>query len=365
MKIKSVCSILNDWCPSSNAEDFDNVGLLIGHPEIECTGILISLDTTAAIIQEAIEKQCNLIISFHPIIFSGLKKLTAHSYVQKTIIKAIEHKIAVYAIHTALDHHKDGVSQTMAKKIGLETTTVFIPQKRNLLKLSTYVPQQHSEKVLTALHYAGAGKIGDYDQCSFISNGIGSFRGNQQSHPAVGKPQEKSSVSENQIQVVFHKQYHHQIIKALLESHPYEEVAYEVYTLENTSHETGLGIMGSFKKPISENDFLQLLKITFESPMIRHSPLLKKTIQQVVLVGGSGSFAIKHLTSVDVDAFVTADLKYHHFFQAENKILFCDIGHYESEQFTPHLIYDFLKSKLSNFAVYLSNVRTNPVYYFS
>ena len=364
MKIKSVCFILNDWCPPSNAEDFDNVGLLVGNPEIECTGVLISLDTTIAIIEEAIEKQCNFIVGFHPIIFSGLKKLTPDSYIQKTIIKAIEHKIAIYAIHTALDNHKDGVSQTMAKKIGLHHTKVFIPQKGNLLKLNTYVPHQHSEKVLAALHHAGAGKIGDYDQCSFTSHGTGRFRGNQQSHPAIGIPQEKSNVSETQIQIVFHKQYHRQIINALIESHPYEEVAYEVYNLENPSHETGLGIIGSFKEPISENDFLQLLKTKFQSPMIRHSQLLNKNIQHVVLIGGSGSFAIEHLTRAKVDAFVTADLKYHHFFQAENKMLFCDIRHYESEQFTQNLIYDFLTTKLSNFAVHLSKIRTNPVYYF-
>ena len=355
---------MNRWCPQSNAEDFDNVGLLIGDPETEFTGAIVSLDTTTDVIQEAIDKQCNLIVSFHPIIFSGLKKLTPNSYVQKTIIKAIEHKIAVYAIHTALDNHKYGVSHTMAEKIGLQNTRVFIPQKENLLKLNTYVPHEYLESVLEALHNAGAGKIGDYDQCSFVSGGKGSFRGNQKSTPSIGKPLEKSSVSESQIQVVFHRQYHKQIIKALIESHPYEEVAHEVYTLENRSDDTGMGIMGSFEKPMNENSFLELLKTKFGLSTIRHSRLLGKNIQNVVVLGGSGSFAINYLKPAKVDAFVSADLKYHHFFQTDDNMLFCDIGHYESEQFIQNLIYDFLRSKLPNFAVHLSKKASNPVYYF-
>ncbi|MCY4162375.1 MAG: Nif3-like dinuclear metal center hexameric protein [Flavobacteriaceae bacterium] len=364
MKIKILCSILNQWCSPSNAEDFDNVGLLVGNSDLECTGILISLDTTLEIVQEATEKKCNLIVSFHPIIFSGLKKLTPHTYVQKTIISAIENKIAIYAIHTALDNHKYGVSHLMAEKIGLQNKRVFIPQKGNLLKLNTYVPAQDLEKVLEAIHNAGAGKIGDYDQCSFVTNGKGSFRGNQESNPSIGKPLEKSSISESQIQVVFHRQYQQQIIKALMDSHPYEEVAYEVYSLENTSSETGMGVIGSFTKPINENTFLQLLRSKFASPIIRHSKLLGQNIKHVVLLGGSGSFAIDYLNPNQVDAFVSADLKYHHFFKAENQMLFCDIGHYESEQFTPHFIHEFLCDKLPNFAVHLSKIATNPVYYF-
>ena len=364
MKINAVCRFLNHWCSLDNAEDFDNVGLLIGDPQWDLKGVLVTLDTTQEIIQEAIRKNCNLIVSFHPIIFSGLKSLTPKTYVQKTVIMAVENKIAVYAIHTALDNYRYGVSHVMAQKLGLIKTQVFIPKKGNLLKLSTYVPNDHLDSVLDSIHHAGAGQIGDYDQCSFTTEGQGSFRGNQNSNPAIGKPLEKTTVTETQIQVVFHKQYKNEIVKALKESHPYEEVAYEIFSLENPSKEIGMGIIGLFEKPLPEFDFLRLVKNRFGCHTIRHSKLIGRNIKTVVVLGGSGSFVLDSLKGKEIDAFISSDLKYHHFFQAENKMIFLDIGHYESEQYTKDLIYKFLCDKMSNFAVLLSETLTNPVYYF-
>ncbi len=363
MKVKEVITLLEELAPLSYSEDFDNTGLLVGNASAKVTGILVTLDTLENVVDEAIEKNCNLIVSFHPIIFSGLKKFTGKTYVERVVQKAIKHDIAIFSNHTALDNSWNGVNAMICEKLGLKNRTILIPQTDSIKKLITFVPSKNAENVRNALFGAGAGSIGNYDNCSFNIKGNGSFMGNESSNPVKGKKGEMHFEAEIQIGVTFAKHLQNNIIKALFETHPYEEVAYEITTLENQNQHLGMGMIGEFEKPLDENDFLQFLKKTMKTDCIRHSELLKKQIKRVAVLGGSGSFAIEAAKRAGADAFISADFKYHDFFKAENTILLADIGHYESEQFTKDLLHSFLKKKITNFAVLLSQINTNPISY--
>jgi len=370
LTIKHIISSIEELAPLAYAEDFDNVGLLVGDENTRVQGVLVTLDTLESVVDEAIEKKCNLIVSFHPIIFSGLKKLTGSNYVERTVIKAIQHNIAIYAMHTALDNVIDGVSAKMAEQLGINQVNILMPKKGYIHKLSVYAPEEDALAVRKALFAAGAGAIGNYDNCSFNAKGIGTFTGNEQSNPVKGNKGKFTQSLEILISVVYEKPKEAAILKSLREAHPYEEVAYEIVQTENTHQHIGMGVVGELNPPMSQTDFLELLKETFNSACIRHTSTTEHPIKKVALLGGSGSFAISAAKRMGSDAFVSADFKYHDFFQAENKILLVDVGHYESEQFTKNLLVDYLTKKIRNFApalpssrVFLSETNTNPVNY--
>jgi dinuclear metal center YbgI/SA1388 family protein len=364
MKLQKIISVLEEMAPIAYAEDFDNVGLLIGDKNQEINSALICHDALESVIDEAIAKNCNLIICFHPILFSGLKKITGKNYVERSVIKAIKNDIAIYAVHTALDNHKNGVNKIFCNALGLRKTKVLIPKENFIRKLVTYTISENETKLRNALFDAGAGQIGNYDNCSFNSEGIGTYSGNEDSNPQIGERFEFVQNKEIKIEVTFEKYLESAILKALFANHEYEEVAYEIYDLKNKHQNIGLGMIGEFEEPISEAEFLNLVKDKMKCGGIRHSALLGKPIKKVAVLGGSGSYAIKNALQAGADAYLTADLKYHQFYEAENQMLLADIGHYESERYTKNYILDFLKEKITNFAFVLSEENTNPVQYF-
>jgi len=363
MKIKEVRTILEEMAPLAYAEDFDNVGLLVGNEEDETTGILVCHDALESVIDEAIAKKCNLVVCFHPILFSGLKKITGKNYVERAVLKAIKNDIAIYAVHTALDNHKNGVNKIFCNALGLKNTKVLVPKPNVIQKLVTYTIPENAEQVRNALFDAGAGKIGNYEDCSFNSQGIGTYMGNENSNPEIGERFEFVEAPEIKIEVTFEKHLQSKILKALFSNHVYEEVAYEIYDLQNSHQNIGLGMIGELENEMSENDFLNFVKDKMQCGGIRHSQLLGKPIRKVAVLGGSGSFAIKNAIQANTDVFLTSDLKYHNFYEAENQIVLADIGHFESERYTKNYIVDFLKEKISNFAIVLSEENTNPVKY--
>ena len=363
MKIKEIITVLEEMAPLAYAEDFDNVGLLLGNQEDEATGVLVCHDALESVIEEAIAKNCNLVVCFHPILFSGIKKITGKNYVERSVLKAIKNDIAIYAVHTALDNHKNGVNKIFCDALGLTNTKILVPKPNFIQKLVTYTIPENVEQVRNALFNAGAGKIGNYDDCSFTSQGIGTYMGNENSNPEIGERFEFVEAQEIKIEVTFEKHLQNKILKALFKNHVYEEVAYEIYDLQNTHQNIGLGMVGELEKPLSEIEFLQLVKTKMQCGGIRHSTLLGKSIKKVAVLGGSGSFAIKNAIQAGADVFLTADLKYHNFYEAENQIVLADIGHFESERYTKNYIVDYLKEKITNFAFVLSEENTNPVKY--
>ncbi|NJB83276.1 Nif3-like dinuclear metal center hexameric protein [Wenyingzhuangia aestuarii] len=363
MKIKDITSYIEKLAPLAYAEDFDNVGLLVGNYATEVTGVLVTLDTLEETVDQAIKENCNLIVSFHPIVFAGLKKFNGSNYVERVVMKAIKNDIAIYATHTALDNSFNGVSAKMCEVLHLKNKEVLIPQKGTIKKLITFVPTDKASKIREALYNAGAGSIGNYSNCSFNTEGIGTFKGNDDSNPVVGTKGVLQEEQETQIGITFSKHLESEILSALIKTHPYEEVAYEITTLENVNQHIGIGMIGELETPLNTFDFLSYVKLNMNTECIRHSKPLQKNIQKVAVLGGSGSFGINAAIAKGADAYITADFKYHEFYKAEGKLLITDIGHYESEQFTKNLLVDYLKEKFRNFAIILSNKSTNPIYY--
>ena len=364
MQIKDVIQHMEELAPLAYAESYDNVGLLVGDKNAKLTGILITHDTLEEVVDEAIAKKCNLIVSFHPIVFSGIKKFNGQDYVNRVIVKAIKNDIAIYATHTALDNVQNGVNSTICDRLNLMNRKTLIPKSDFIYKLTTYVPNANAKELRDALFIAGAGNIGNYDHCSFNISGEGTYRGNENSNPEIGVKGEFHTENEIQVNVTFEKHLESKILKTLFTNHPYEEVAYEVSKLTNIHQNIGLGMTGELATPMNEDIFLAYLKKEMNTSCVRHSNLTGKKIQKIAVLGGSGSSVIKNAKASGADAYITSDLKYHDFYQAENSILLCDIGHYESEQYTKTLLYEFFSKKIPNFAIVLSGINTNPVNYF-
>ncbi|MEO8148435.1 MAG: Nif3-like dinuclear metal center hexameric protein [Bacteroidia bacterium] len=363
--LKNITSYLETIAPLRYQESYDNAGLITGNHEMQITGAMIALDSTEAVIDEAIEKRCNLVIAHHPIVFSGLKKINGKNYVERTIIKAIKNDIAIYGIHTNLDNVHNGVNAKICEVLGLMNCKILSPKNGLLKKLVTFVPIADAEKVSKALFDAGSGRIGNYDECSFNVDGNGTFRASENANPVKGEKGILHNELETRIETIFESVHQHAIIKALLSVHSYEEVAYDIYPLDNSYQNVGSGMVGEFEKEMSETDFLQLLKTKMLTGCVRHTSLLNKKVKRVALCGGAGSFLLNEAIASGAQAFVTADYKYHQFFDADGKILIADIGHYESEQFTKQLLYDLLNRNFNTFALRLTTVNTNPINYFS
>lgn len=363
MKISAIINFLETVAPPALQENYDNCGLIIGSGSWECKGVLVTLDATEEVVLEAVTQGCNLIVAHHPIIFSGLKKLNDAHYVGRAVISAIKNDIAIFAIHTNLDNVLHGVNGKMAAMLGLKNITILKPLTGQLGKLVTFVPHDHLEAVRTALFDAGAGHIGNYDETGFYSEGTGSFRAGPGADPFVGELGVRHYEKETRLEVIYplHKQQN--LVARLKEAHPYEEVAYDLLTLQNLDSSVGSGMIGELETDWDEQEFLRRVAVIFGLKVVRHTALLGKSIRKVAICGGAGSFLITNALRSGADIYLTSDLKYHEFFEADGKLVLADIGHFESEQFTVNLLFDLIQEKFPNFAVLKSGVETNPVQY--
>lgn len=364
MTIRDLTTYLEQIAPPSFQESYDNSGLLTGDSSALISGVLVSLDCTEEVIEEAIQKNCNVVVAHHPVIFKGLKKLTGKNYVERTIIKAIKNDIAIYGIHTNLDNVAGGVNFRIAEGLGLKNVRILAPKPNTLMKLTVFVPVEDSGQLLDALYLAGAGQIGNYSQCSFRVEGKGTFTPNQASNPVIGKRGEPEQVDENRVEVIFPAYLKNQVLQGMRKGHKYEEIAYYLSVLENENQEVGSGAVGELGSPLAHEDFLALLKEKMKLKIIRHTAFTGEKISRVAVCGGVGSFLLPNAIGAGADVFVTADYKYHEFFDAENKIMIADIGHYESEQYTKDLLVEKISKKFTNFATCLSQTDTNPVRYY-
>ncbi|HPF02724.1 MAG TPA: Nif3-like dinuclear metal center hexameric protein [Bacteroidales bacterium] len=364
MQLKDLASFLDTAVPVSFQEGYDNSGLQVGDPMKTISSGLLSLDVTEQVLDEAIGSACDVIISHHPVIFNPLKQISGKNSVERVIMKAIRNDVAVYSAHTNLDIVENGVSRKLAGKIGLKNVKVLTPLKHRLLKLVTFIPADHLDRVRDAVFAAGAGFIGAYDRCGFTVEGSGSFRAGEGSRPFAGEKGRTHFEKEIRFETILFSYMKRGVVKALLESHPYEEVAFDLYPLENENLNAGLGCVGNLPEPVDEKSFLTMLKENLGSGSIRYSNLTGKKISKVALCGGSGGQLTGDAIASGADAFVTADLKYHSFFEAENRILLVDAGHYETEKFSTELLYDLITKKFPKFALRFSEINTNPINYF-
>lgn len=362
--IRSLTQLLEAWAPLSYQESYDNAGLIVGDPATEIMGVLVTLDATEAVIDEAIAKGCNVVVAHHPIVFKGLKKFNGRNYVERAVIKAIKHDVALYATHTNLDNVWGGVNFAIAEKLALQNVRILAPKQQVLTKLSVFVPFSDTQHVLDALYKAGAGHIGAYEHCSFRVEGTGTFKPLAGATPTIGQVGRDEEVREHRVEVIFPSYLEASMVAALHTAHPYEVPAYDLYALNNTNPEIGAGAVGQLPEPLAEAEFLAYLKANMQLPLIRHTPLLGKTIKRVAVCGGAGGFLLADAIRAGADVFITADYKYHEFFDADHRLIICDIGHYESEVCTKELIQQYLSKHFTNFAVILSDTVTNPVQYY-
>lgn len=363
MQLREIIDHLEKWAPPSLQENYDNSGLILGDKNDECHSAIVSLDVTEEVVDEAIESQSDLIISHHPLIFGGKKRIGKTHWIDKCLRKAIKNDIAIYSIHTNLDNINTGVNNKIAERIGLQQTKILHPKDNTLVKLTVFVPIPDKDRLTEALFAAGAGSIGNYQECSFQQIGKGTFKGNDESSPVLGKKGERETVEEHRIEVMVQKHLLSKVIEEMKSVHPYEEVAYYASALINRNQEIGSGMIGQLKTPMPTHQFLDHLKSCMEPEVIRHTALCKDRISKVALCGGAGSFLLETAKAQDADIFISADFKYHDFFEANNEIIVADIGHYESEVFTKELLRDELSKTFANFAFHLSKVDTNPIKY--
>ena len=364
MKLSQLTTYLESLAPLAYQEEYDNSGLIVGRPEQDIYQALISLDCTEAVVDEAIATDCQVIISHHPIVFRGLKKFNSKTYVERVVEKAIRNDIAIYAIHTNLDNIMTGVNARICETLGLQNCRILAPKHNLLKKLVTYVPMSHADEVRNALFEAGAGNIGNYSECSFSSEGSGTFKGNEYTDPYVGEPGKRHLENEIRIETVYPATLESKILMALVLAHPYEEVAYDLYALTNQHQQVGSGMIGELEAPMEAEAFLYHIKERMRAQVIRHTAFTGRHIKKVAVCGGAGGFLLKHAIAAGADIFITADYKYHEFFDAEGQLIIADIGHFESEQFTQQLLYEIIKKKFTTFALRLTEVNTNPVKYF-
>lgn len=362
--VNDVVAALEQLAPVSYQESYDNVGLLVGNKNQEVSGILISLDCTEEVVQAAINQKNNVIVCHHPIIFKGLKRITGANYVERVVVMAIKNDISIIACHTNLDNMQAGVNAKIAEKLELQNCKILVPGKNTIRKFCTYVPKHYAEKVREGLFEVGAGQIGLYSNCSFNTEGVGTFQPLIGSNPMVGNAGgSEENIDEVKVEVIYHKHLESNIIKKLNSFTYYEEKAYEIYEITNINQSIGAGMIGTFNIPMPPSEFLKKVKKVFQTGCIRYTSL-ERDIQKVALCGGSGSFLLADAISQKADAFISADFKYHEFFDADDQIMITDIGHYESEQYTSEIFYDYLREKFTNFAIQINSGNTNPINYF-
>ena len=364
MKLSELTNYLESLAPLAYQEDYDNSGLIVGNPDKDIQQALISLDCTEAVVDEAIANHCQVIVSHHPIVFKGLKKFNGKTYVERVVEKAIKNDIAIYAIHTNLDHIKTGVNARICETLGLTNCHILSPKHGLLKKLVTFVPHAQAEQVRNALFKAGAGHIGNYSDCSFNAPGEGTFKGNEHTDPYVGVSGQRHTEPETRVETVYPANLESKILMALILAHPYEEVAYDLYPITNQHQEVGAGMIGEVEHPMDESTFLAHVKLKMDAIVIRHTAFTGRQVKKVAVCGGAGGFLLKHAIAAGADVFITADYKYHEFFDAEGKLVIADVGHFESEQFTQDLLCEIIQKKFTNFAVRLTEINTNPVKYY-
>jgi dinuclear metal center YbgI/SA1388 family protein len=364
-QIKDIINHLESIAPPSLQESYDNSGLLVGDAEAKVTKILVCLDTTESVMEEAIAKGCNLIVAHHPIIWGGLKRITGKNMMERVVMKAIKNDIAIYACHTNLDKVHQGVNSKFAERLQLQELKILKPEDDLLKKLVTYVPKTHLDIVRNAICAAGAGVIGNYDTCTYENEGTGTFKGNKNSNPYLGKKEELSKETEHRLETIFPAYLQQKITRALFSAHPYEEVAYDIYSLDNAHPMVGLGMIGELEKALTVHDFLKFVKVQMQAESIRFvnsDPY--RMIKRVAICGGAGHFLLQEAISRGADAFITSDVKYHEMMEAENHLLYADIGHYESEKYTMELFIELISQKFSNIALLFSENNINPIQYF-
>ncbi len=366
MTIADIEQIIEGWAPQWTAWERDNVGLQVGDRARSVSRVLVALDVTEQIVEEAREKRAELIVSHHPLLFRPPSSITASNDIGRLVLMLVESRIAVYSAHTNLDFTKQGVSFALAETLGLKKIRFLSPLKGMQSKIVVFVPADHADRVAEGMSSAGAGVIGEYSSCSFRLSGAGTFRGSPNSHPVVGKAGRPETVEEMRLEMIAPRARVSAIVAAMKEAHPYEEVAYDVYPLDNESTNYGMGAIGELEAAQTLKTFLEHSKRALKAEALRFTGDLHRKIRHVAVCGGSGSDLLPTALSAKADVFVTADVRYHTF-HAAGDLALVDAGHWETEQVILEPLADRLrraaKQKKQRLEVLVTQYSTNPTHY--
>lgn len=360
--VKDIIDLLEQVAPPALQESYDNAGIQVGEVSPAVTGVLLCLDVTEAIVDEAIALGANLIVSHHPLLFKGLKRITGNTYIERVVMKALRGGISIYAAHTNLDATL--VNRYWARMLGLVDVEILQPATSMLVKMVVYVPCTHTEQLRQLLCEAGAGSIGNYDCCSYVMRGEGAFRPGEEAHPYCGEAGVLHREPEDRVEVILPRYKLGRVLQTMLAAHPYEEPAYDIIPLDNEWHAAGSGVIGNLPQECDAMDFLLRVKQTMGCDSIRHTAQNHSKIKRVALCGGAGGFLADAACRGNAQLFITGEMGgYHHFHEYAGRLIVAEIGHYESEKHTKEIFYDVIRKKFSTFAIHLSKVETNPIKY--
>lgn len=367
MLIKEIIDAIESIAPLPLQEEWDNCGVQVGPTDNECTGVMVCVDCTPVVVEEAIAMNCNLIVSHHPLIFGGIKQLTGKTEAERCVINAVTAGLTIYSSHTALDNSPNGISHRMASLLGLEDVDVLVPREADQLKLVAYVPVSKLDDVRLALFDAGAGAIGNYDFCSFATDGRGSFRALDGANPYVGEVSQLHFEDESRLEVLLPRWKRRDVELALRQVHPYEEPAYEFSEVVAASRPAGSGCVGHLPQPMTVAQLALFAKERFGCQAVRlscyHGDPMVHTVRRVAVCGGAGGSFIGAVKRSGADAYITADLRYHDFVDYGKRLALIDVGHFNSEQCAKEIFYQLICEKFPNFAVHTSKNEKNPIQY--
>lgn len=365
-KIKEVLQAMDAICSESIQESWDNSGLQWGDDSETVKGVIVSLDVTMDVINEAIDCGCNLIIAHHPLIFGPLKQVRKNgTEVERLAYHCIQNSIAVYAAHTNWDKVAQGVSWVMAKRIGLLNEEILQPEKDGLCNLKVMGTPRDIAEIRKAWFNAGIGNVGEYSNCSFTTDGWGTFEPSESANPSVGEKNKTEFLRENAIEILCTKKDVSKALAIATETSSYETIAHSIIPLKNTNDTLGFGCIGELKEALSLSDFLALCKEKYACKVVRYNPSEKiKNIKTVAVCGGSAIDFLPTAIARKADAYITADVKYHQFMLADDALTLVDVGHYESEIWAMEYLTHLISEKFHNFAIRLTTINTNSVRYF-
>lgn len=370
MTAADLTKYLEDWAPPGSAWERDNVGLQIGSGAEKIRNIMLCLELTEKVLKEALQKNCNFIFTHHPLIFSPIKKLDTEKDSQAKLIETvIKNNLIVYSAHTNLDFTKDGVSFELARVLKLKNVRFLQNEVDNQLKIVVYVPSDHLEEISSAIFEAGAGTIGEYNSCSFRINGTGTFKGSHKSNPAIGKKETLETVEEIRLEAIVDTWNLKKVLNAISKNHPYEEPAFDVIPLKNKNVNHGAGAIGELDAEMTEKVFLSHIAKCLRVKNFKYTDGRGKKIKKVAVCGGAGSEMLRTAISSGADAFITADIKYHTYHDAQDRILLVDAGHFETEIFSLNSVDKKIKKILDDeledrIKVFHYSGSTNPIKFY-
>jgi dinuclear metal center YbgI/SA1388 family protein len=362
VKCEEIARYIEEFAPTALAEDWDNVGLLLGSRNSDVKRVLVCLDVTSKVVEEAIEKGVDLIVSHHPFIFRGIKRITEDEPKGKLIFKLIRNSIGVYSAHTNYDVAEGGLNDHLAEIIGLKEIRNLKSYKREkLYKIVVFVPEDYIDEVRNAMSSAGAGWIGKYSDCSFMVKGIGTFKPLENTNPHIGMQGRLEKVSEYRLETIAPQNLINKVVSSMVKSHPYEEVAYDVYPLQLSGKEYGLGKVGYLEKPMPLKEFIELVHSRLNVDTVRLIGNVRHDIRKVATFCGSFDESWQDILRENADILITGDIKYHAAVDIQEMgLCVMDAGHYNTEKIMVMRMAKMLSEKFRNIDVISCNMEQDP-----